>query len=154
MLLVVSGSDVVAAGLDVAEGPCETCEVVLVFLVVEDKEQVLVPSDFIPQTFSASKVKSRFLAWHSVCWRSTDSASRSLEGFGLLKLEYTDQASHLHHISWPCSRNTPRGTSSGCTYRPDHWYMNLPESWHQSSHSAACVRQELIDVMGATCITF
>jgi hypothetical protein len=62
VLLVVSTPDVVEAGADVAEDPCETLEVVMTSLVVEDAEEVLLASNFIPQTFSASKVKSRFLA--------------------------------------------------------------------------------------------
>lgn len=94
MLLVVSASDVDEVGIDVAEDPCETCEVVMALPVVEDEEEVLVPSDLIPQTFSASKVKSRFLAWHSVCWRSTDSACSPLEGFSLPSLRILTR----HHI--------------------------------------------------------
>jgi hypothetical protein len=135
VLLVVSASDVVEAEADVAEDPCETCEVVPACLVVDEAAEVLVASNLIPQTFSASKVKSRFLAWHSVCWRSTDSACSSLEEFSLPNFEDTDQASHLHHISWPYSRNRPHGTSSECTYRLDHWYMNRRGSCNRNSHS-------------------
>jgi hypothetical protein len=42
VLLVVSASDVVEAEADVAEDPCETCEVVPACLVVDEAAEVLV----------------------------------------------------------------------------------------------------------------
>lgn len=69
--MVVSVVEVIEAETVVARDSCLIL-VVLAVTVAEEVE-VAVVVNLMPQTFSASKLKSRFLALHSVCCRSMDS---------------------------------------------------------------------------------
>lgn len=66
--VLVSTSNAVFA---VAVEDISEAEDVTAAAFVEEVTEVVV-ANLIPQAFSASKVKSRFLAWHSSCCLSTD----------------------------------------------------------------------------------
>lgn len=77
VLLTLSGTvmvslvEVVEAEVVVAKDSCLI--LVILAVIVAEEAEVVVVVNLMPQTFSASKVKSRFLALHSVCCRSMDS---------------------------------------------------------------------------------
>lgn len=69
--MVVSVVEVIEAETVVAR---DSCLILVVSAVtVAEEVEVVVVVNLMPQTFSASKLKSRFLALHSVCCRSMDS---------------------------------------------------------------------------------
>jgi hypothetical protein len=84
--VVVSLAEVIEAEAVVVRDSCLILVVLAVTLAEEAEAAVVV--NLMPQTFSASKLKSRFLALHSVCWRWMDS-----KYFGLV-------ASHIFRASF------------------------------------------------------
>jgi hypothetical protein len=84
--VAVSPVEVVKAGVVSAKDSCLIL-VVLAVTVAEEAEVVVVVN-LMPQTFSASKVKSRFLALHSVCCRSMDSTRFKLANSYIMRSLY------------------------------------------------------------------